>query len=165
MNNVYPPALRSLFPKVNKYLKDATPCIILSVISVIVFFNTASNAFVYDDSVTVVHNSLIKNWKNIHSLFSFHYFMLSGELSYRPVVTLSYFIDYFLWGLNPVGFHLTNIFLHAGNTILFYFFLKRVVKANTSAFIAALLFTTHPVLTEAVNSVSYREDMLAAFFS
>lgn len=150
--------------KMNKYLKDATPCIILSVISVIVFFNTVSNAFVYDDSVTVVHNSLIKNWKNIHSLFSFHYFMLSGELSYRPVVTLSYFIDYFLWGLNPVGFHLTNIFLHAGNTILFYFFLKRVVKANTSAFIAALLFTTHPVLTETLNSVSYREDILAALF-
>lgn len=148
----------------NKYLKDATPCIILSVISIIVFFNTASNAFVYDDSVTVVHNSLIKNWKNIHSIFSFHYFMLSGELSYRPVVTLSYFIDYSLWGLNPAGFHLTNVFLHSGNTIFFYFFLKRVVKTNTSAFITALLFATHPVLTEAVNSVSYREDLLAALF-
>lgn len=148
----------------NKYLKDATPSIVLSVISIIVFLNTVSNAFVYDDSVTIVHNSFIKNWKNIHSIFSFHYFMLSGELSYRPVVTLSYFIDHFLWGLNPAGFHLTNVFLHAGNTILFYFFLKRVVKGNTTAFITALLFTTHPVLTEAVNSVSYREDLLAALF-
>ncbi|MDN3513681.1 MAG: hypothetical protein NG747_04710 [Candidatus Brocadia sp.] len=45
-----------------------------------------------------------------------------------------------------------------------YAFLKLVTKANSAAFISALLFTTHPLLTEAVNSVSYREDLLAAFF-
>ena len=45
-----------------------------------------------------------------------------------------------------------------------YAFLKLVTKANSVAFISALLFTTHPLLTEAVNSVSYREDLLAAFF-
>lgn len=153
-----------LLLKLNHYLKIAAPYLILPALSGIVFLNTLSNTFVYDDSITVVTNNLIKSWHNLHFIFSPHYFILSGELSYRPVVTLSYFIDYFLWGLHPKGFHLTNLFLQSANTLLFYLFLKRVVKRNTGAFIAALLFATHPVLTETVNSISYREDLLAALF-
>ena len=148
----------------NKYFNGIVPYIILAVISLIVFCNTLGNSFVYDDSVTIVNNNLIKNWKNFHTLFSFNYFILSGEMSYRPVVTLTYFIDYSLWGLNPTGFHLTNLLLQAANTLLFYLFLKRVAKSNTLAFFSTLLFTTHPILTETVNSISYREDLLAAPF-
>ncbi|MFN3531179.1 MAG: tetratricopeptide repeat protein [Candidatus Brocadia sp.] len=150
--------------ELNKYLKDAAPYNILAVISAIVFINTLSNTFVYDDSVTIVNNNLIKNWKNFHSIFSFHYFILSGELSYRPLVTLSYFIDYSLWGLNPLGFHLTNILLQTANTVLFYIFLKQVTRVSALAFISTLLFTTHPIITETVNSISYREDLLTALF-
>lgn len=148
----------------NKYFRGVIPHIILAVISVIVFCNTLDNTFVYDDSVTIVKNNLIKNWKNFHTLFSFNYFILFGELSYRPFVTLTYFIDYSLWGLNPTGFHLTNILLHTTNTILFYVFLKRVIKVATLAFFSTLLFTSHPILTETVNSISYREDLLATLF-
>ncbi len=148
----------------NKYFSGIIPHIILAVISVIVFCNTLDNTFVYDDSVTIVKNNLIKNWKNFHTLFSFNYFILSGELSYRPLVTLSYFIDYSLWGANPGGFHLTNLLLQTANTLLFYLFLKRVTKSNTLAFFSTLLFITHPILTETVNSISYREDLLATLF-
>ena len=88
----------------SKYFGGIVPYIILAVISVIVFCNTLDNTFVYDDSVTIVNNNLIKSWKNFHTIFSFNYFILSGELSYRPLVTLSYFIDYSLWGANPGGF-------------------------------------------------------------
>jgi len=148
----------------NKYLSGIVPYIILSVISAIVFCNTLDNTFVYDDSVTIVKNNLIKSWKNFHTLFSFNYFILSGELSYRPLVTLSYFIDYSLWGANPGGFHLTNLLLQTANTLLFYLFLKRVTKSNTLACFSTLLFTAHPILTETVNSISYREDLLTALF-
>jgi tetratricopeptide (TPR) repeat protein len=148
----------------NKYFSGIVPYIILAVIPVIVFCNTLDNTFVYDDSVTIVNNNLIKNWKNFYTLFSFNYFMLSGELSYRPLVTLSYFIDYSLWGATPVGFHLTNLLLQTVNTVLFYIFLKRVTKVNTLAFFSTLLFTTHPILTETVNSISYREDIITALF-
>src|SRR3990170_691012 len=148
----------------SKYFGGIVPYIILAVISVIVFCNTLDNTFVYDDSVTIVNNNLIKSWKNFHTIFSFNYFILSGELSYRPLVTLSYFIDYSLWEANPGGFHLTNLLLQTANTILFYVFLKRVTKVNTLAFFSTLLFTTHPILTETVNSISYREDLLTALF-
>src|SRR3989339_775005 len=148
----------------NKYFNGIVPYIILAVISVIVFCNTLDNTFVYDDSVTIVNNNLIKNWKNFPTLFSFNYFILSGELSYRPLVTLSYFVDYSCWGANPGGFHLTNLLLQMVNTVLFYFFLKQVTKVSTLAFFSALLFTTHPLLTETVNSISYREDLITALF-
>lgn len=164
MNTTHSPVSRCFSTKISKYLKDVAPCIMLAVISAVVFSNTLLNTFVYDDSVTIVNNNLIKGWKNIHSIFSLNYFILSGELSYRPVVTLSYFIDYFLWGLNPAGFHLTSLFLQIANTLLLYVFLKRVTKANMAAFVSAVLFTTHPIITEAVNCISYREDILAAFF-
>ncbi|MCF6153824.1 MAG: tetratricopeptide repeat protein [Candidatus Brocadia sp.] len=164
MSTVRSPAPCYFPTKLNKYLKNIAPYGILAVISVAVFINTLSNTFVYDDSATIVNNNLIKNWKNLHSIFSFHYFILSGELSYRPVVTLSYFIDYFLWGLNPAGFHLTNILIQTANTVLFYVFLKKVTKVETVAFVSTLLFITHPILTETVNSISYREDILAALF-
>lgn len=186
-----------------KYRKNIIPYIILSAISAIIFCNSLGNAFVYDDSVTIVNNTLIKDWRNFSKIFSFNYFILSGELSYRPIVTLSYFIDYSIWGLNPSGFHFTNILLQVCNVLLFYAFLrmiatlggprklaknlalnqsspasnpgykqesdlpegrKRAIKINIFAFVSALLFAAHPILTETVNSVSYREDLLAAFF-
>src|SRR3990167_8900369 len=130
----------------NKYFNGIVPYIILAVILLIVFCNTLGNSFVYDDSVTIVNNNLIKNWKNFHTLFSFNYFILSGEMSYRPVVTLTYFIDYSLWGLNPTGFHLTNLLLQAANTLLFYLFLKRVAKSNTLAFFSKEMAITFPIL-------------------
>lgn len=189
--------------KQKKYRKDTFSYIILSILSVIIFCNSLGNAFVYDDSATIVNNTLIKSWENFYTIFSFNYFILSGELSYRPIVTLSYFIDYSLWGLNPLGFHLTNVLLQVWNTLLFYTLLKRIAalgdcqnlmndlalnrssfasntkwdsdagfpenykqvfKVNIFAFVSALLFATHPILTEAVNSISYREDLFAAFF-
>ncbi|HHT9142816.1 MAG TPA: tetratricopeptide repeat protein [Candidatus Wujingus californicus] len=147
------------------HLKNITPYIILSSISIIVFSNSMNNGFVYDDSVTIVNNCLIKSWNNFHNVFSFNYFILSGELSYRPVVTLTYFIDYFIWGTKSTGFHLTNIFLQLANSLLLYVLIKQITKSSKIALISALLFTTHPVLTETVNSISYREDLLAVFFS
>lgn len=147
-----------------KYFSSIVPYSILAVVSAIVFCNTLDNTFVYDDSVTIVNNTLIKNWKNFHTLFSFNYFILSGELSYRPVVTLTYFIDYSLWGTNPAGFHLTNVLLQIINTLVIYVFLKQVTHAKITAFISSLLFTVHPILTETVNSISYREDLLATLF-
>ena len=162
--NIRPATTLRFITKSYKYLAELSPYIILFVITIIVFCNTLGNAFVYDDSATIVNNTFIKNWKNFHSVFSFNYFILSGELSYRPVVTLTYFIDYSLWCLNPLGFHLTNILLHTLTTILFYIFLKRIINSDTTAFISTIFFAIHPILTETINCISYREDILSALF-
>jgi len=125
-------------------------------------------------------------------IFTSDYFTSSGELSYRPVVTLSYFVDYFFWHLNPLGYHLTNLLLHSLNSVLLFFLFTRLfnvikdepekdsravfpqnpegcisrIQATKKSvpFIASLIFCTYPILTEAVNAVSYREDIMAATF-
>lgn len=88
----------------------------------------------------------------------------SGELSYRPIVTISYFIDYSLWHINPFGYHLTGVILHCLNTILIYILINLTSKNKLLGFISCVIFTIHPCLSEAVNCISYREDLLAAFF-
>jgi len=142
------------------------PVLILVIVcfSQFIYLNSLSNQFVYDDEFTIVTNYFVKTWNNFPLLFNSDYFKLSGELSYRPVVTLSYFIDYTLWKLNPFGFHLTNSLLHTLNSVLLFLLLKRIFNCRATSFAATLIFLCHPVLSEAVNAISYREDLLAATF-
>lgn len=136
----------------------------LIILSFAAYLNALSNTFVFDDVYVISGNYFIRDWKNFWGLFTSKYFAASGELSYRPVVTLSYFVDYSLWHLNPMGYHLTNIVLHTLNSALLFFLVQRMVKNTPVAFLASLFFICHPVLSEAVNAVSYREDILAATF-
>ena len=136
----------------------------LIILSFAAYLNALSNTFVFDDIYVISGNYFIRDWQNIFGLFTSKYFAASGELSYRPVVTLSYFVDYSLWHLNPRGYHLTNIVLHTLNSVLLFFFVQLMVKNTPVAFLASLFFICHPVLSEAVNAVSYREDILAAAF-
>ncbi len=138
--------------------------ILLVVIPILIYINSLQNTFVYDDVFTITDNYFIRDWGNLPNLFTNDYFKYSGEVTYRPVVTLSYFIDYSLWHLNPAGFHLTNILLHAVNVILVYLLVSAVSRSSTTAFLTSILFALHPILTEAVNGVSYREDLFATTF-
>jgi len=144
-------------------LEKILPFIIIF-ISALLYLNTLSNTFVYDDAYVISENYFIKSWGNLPKLFTRDYLPFSGELSYRPVVTLTYFIDYAIWGLNPLGYHLTNIILHTINVFLFYVFTKNIFRNQSLAASSTLLFLSHPILTETVNAVCYREDILASIF-
>jgi len=142
----------------------------ITAISILIYANTLKNGFVYDDEFTIVNNTFIKSYGNLPLLLDkAAYFKRSGEISYRPVVTFTYFLDYALYGLKPLGYHSTNILLHAANGALLYIFLTLLLTPHSPLFISPtfliyLLFLTHPVLTEAVNSISYREDLLTFLF-
>lgn len=138
--------------------------LLISALAVIPFLNSLDNAFVYDDVFTITNNYFIRDWGNFPALFTNDYFNSSGEVTYRPVVTFSYFLDYSIWRLNPIGFHLTNILLHTLCAVLVYLLLSVVGKNCAIPFLSGILFASHPILTEAVNGVSYREDLLAAVF-
>lgn len=154
----------------------------LVLIALVIFLNYANsltNSFVYDDPAVITDSSFIKSWKNFPALFSKSYLspfvkrgvyfstdssIGSGEASYRPVVTLSYFLDYSFWKLNPFGYHLTNIILHILNALLLFIFVDMISKDKRIALLASLFFALHPVNSEAVNVVSFREDLLAFLF-
>lgn len=138
--------------------------ITIAILSFIIYGNTLKNNFTYDDISTVVTNTLIKDISNLPLLVAKNYPELSTELSYRPLVTLTYFMDYLSFGLNPTGYHLMNVLLHIGNGTLLYIFLNSVMKEQIKALLLTLLFVANPILSEAVNSISFREDLLAFFF-
>lgn len=153
--------------------------LIIAVLAIGLYSNTLKNGFVYDDSVTIMNNAFIDDIGNLSKFIGIEeYLILSGERTYRPVVTFTYFLDYAVFGLKPWGYHLTNILLHSINGILVYIFLALFIKptcGNISPFAVSrmfantplplsLLFVAHPILTEAVNAISFREDLLAFFF-
>ncbi len=141
------------------------------------FFNSLFNGFVGDDITLIVTNTFYKDFNNIWRLFESSYFYKSstillgtsadfgsGSVTYRPVDNLTYFFDYMLWGMNPFGFHLTNVIIHAVNVVLIYLVLLQFELSSTEALFACLLFGVHPIQSEAVSAIGYRADVLAAFF-
>jgi protein O-mannosyl-transferase len=91
-----------------------------------------------------------------------------------PVTWLTFAVDHALWGMNPFGYHLTNVLLHAANAALFYFLTLRLLRlglaaASTRAItlgavVAALFFALHPLRVESVAWVTERRDVLSALF-
>ena len=142
------------------------PITILVLVSLVVYFNSLTNRFVYDDYATIVENKYIRHpVTSLPSLFSRSYFNIaSGEASYRPVATLSYFLIYAIGGLNATYYHLFSVLLHTLNVILVYLLADLIIKNRYSALIAGLLFASHPALSEAVDAISYNDDLLSALF-
>ena len=94
--------------------------VLIMIIGFVVYSNSLKDPFIYDDNSNIVKNVFIKDWGNLSELFSSRYFSLAQEKTYRPITTLSYFIDYSLWELNVIGWHVTNIVLHLINALLVY---------------------------------------------
>jgi tetratricopeptide (TPR) repeat protein len=84
--------------------------------------------------------------------------------NWHPLTWLSLELDAQVFGLHPLGFHLTNLLLHLGNTLLLFGLLARMTGAVwRSAFVAAL-FALHPLHVESVAWVSERKDVLSTLF-
>src|SRR5438309_3239659 len=91
---------------------------------------------------------------------------------YIPVTWLSFGLDYVLWGMQPAGYHFTNLLLHAANAVLFYWVARRLraaARPDTSrtalragAAVAALFFAVHPLRAESVAWATERRDVLSA---
>ena len=85
---------------------------------------------------------------------------------YRPLLTLSYALDFSAFGAEPRGYHVVNALLYGGVVCLVYTLARRYFgTASLTAFAAALLFAVHPVHCDAVDTVSGRSELLALAFS
>jgi protein O-mannosyl-transferase len=84
--------------------------------------------------------------------------------NWHPVTWLSLMLDAELFGKGPVGPHLTNLLLHAANTVLLFLLLRRLTAATWRSALVAALFALHPLHVESVAWVTERKDVLSAFF-
>lgn len=142
------------------------PIALVVLLCLVVYYNSLSNGFVYDDFGSIVENKYISQpGRFITSLFNHSYFQIAGlEASYRPVATLSYFLIHAVAKLNPFYYHLASLILHTLNAVLVYWLANLVLQHRLRALAAGLLFACHPALTEAVNCIDFNDDLLATLF-
>ena len=148
------------------------PCLcagLITLLSCAVYLNSLAGEFVWDDVAQVRENPFITDLGNLPHFFSVNlgkYTAFPGfSPYYRPLFLVSYALDYRIWGLNPFGYHLTNIFLHSLCSLLVYAITVRILEDATAAFMAGAIFAVHPIHAEAVAWIAGRADLLAAFFA
>lgn len=133
----------------------------------IAYFNSLHNPFIWDEEEIIVRNPIIKDWHYLKEIFKTNIFGTSIKPGgyYRPMYTLSFMLDYHLWGLNTTGYHIFNITLHILNSLLLCFLFIRLGLGVKIAYLAGILFALYPVNCEAVSLIAARVEPLAAFFS
>ena len=120
------------------------------------------NGFVnFDDPLYVTRNALIQQTTLRGAARVFAEFMVGD---YYPLNALSYVVDFNVWGLEPFGYHLTNLLLHLANVALVYLLVVALRFPRRSALATAVLFGVHPVTTEVVAWVSQRKTLMSVCF-
>jgi len=116
----------------------------------------------FDDPYYIMLNDHIQNgltWKSISWAFTSFYMC-----NWHPLTWLSYMGDYRLFGLNPAGYHLVNLFFHMANALLLFLLLREATEKTWRSFWVAALFALHPLHIESVAWIAERKDVLSAFF-
>lgn len=86
---------------------------------------------------------------------------------WQPLTWLSCSLDHALWGMNPAGWHMTNVLLHTLNTVLLYVLCLRCLRKredSVAALLAALFYALHPLRVEAVAWLATRGYLLCTAF-
>lgn len=136
------------------------------------YWNSLSSPFIYDDELSIVQNRQIRKLWSASVLSPERELPVAG----RPLVNLSFAINYALGGLNVRGYHVGNVAVHLLCGLLVFGVLRRTLElprlasrfASRSivlAFAAALIWTLHPLNTEVVDYLTQRtESMMALFY-
>jgi Flp pilus assembly protein TadD len=126
-----------------------------------VYANSLSNPFMFDDRSIIVRDPRIQQGDWLGLLSGRYWNLPSATRHYRPLVSLSYGIN---WGLSPHpwGFRVLNVLLHAGASTLLFLFALELFGSVWGAAAAGMFFALHPVHTETLNAIVGRADLLVA---
>jgi len=140
--------------------------------TVLVYANSLSGEFVFDDTKQIAGNPSLHSWGNLVRAFtsdvwSFQRGSFTHDIPppyYRPLFTAYLTVNFQLFGLWEPGWHLMNLLVHTGAAVAVFFCVKRLSNDNVIATLAALLFGLHPAHVESVAWISGIPDPLAALF-
>lgn len=158
-------------------MRRAIP-IVVFLAAFLAFLPVLQNDFVdWDDDVLFLNNPDYRGLGIEQISWMFTHAKLGH---YQPITWLTHGLDYCLWGMNPIGYHLSNLIYHAACAVMVYFLAIRVFKiaASHSAFripqsefslrltaaLAALLFALHPLRVESVAWITERRDLVCTLF-
>jgi len=146
----------------------AASLIVLFALAVLPYLNTLFNGFVYDDDTQVLNNPYILNFSHLHAIFTTTVWSYVGKQGltnyYRPIMTLGYLICHELFGMLAYGYHLMNVLLYGGVTLLLFAVTERMFKRRGLAFLAAAVFALEPVHTESVAWIAGVTELELTFF-
>ncbi len=156
----------------NKFISESRALFLIISATVLVYANSLSGAFLFDDTKQIVGNPSLQSWRSVLSAFtsdvwSFQRQTLTADVPppyYRPLFTVYLTLNYKLFGLWEPGWHLLNLLVHTMATVFVYYLLRRLSRDNVIALLAALLFGLHPAHVESVAWISGIPDPLAALF-
>jgi len=131
------------------------------------YYPTLWNPFLSDDmNMRILFRGDTLDWaKILRELWSGWAGLVDADY-YRPFLTYTIVVDSLFWGMNPFGYHLTNLLLHTLNALLVAHIIVRLAGPGKRypALLGALVFAVHPVHPEAVSWIAGRVDVLSAFF-
>jgi len=131
---------------------------VLLALTVAAYVPALQSGFIWDDDRYVTHNPLLGSWDGLREIW----LSPSAMLQYYPLTHTTFWVEYQLWGLAPVGYHLVNVLLHGANAILVWLVLHEV--AAPGAFLAGAVFAVHPVHVESVAWVSELKNVQSGVF-
>jgi Flp pilus assembly protein TadD len=113
--------------------------------------------FLWDDDVLCTANPLIKS---PHGWYQF--WVTNKTPDYFPIMSSAFWLEWRLWGMNPTGYHIVNILLHAVDSLLLWCLLARLKIPGAK--LAAAIFALHPVNAASVAWIAELKNTLSLFF-
>src|SRR2546426_7189055 len=97
--------------------------VLIALVTFAAFLPALQNQLVWDDEENLLGNPHYRGlgWPQLRWMWTTHL----GH--YIPLTWMTLGLDYLLWGMNPLGYHLTNLLLHAANAVVFFFVVRRLL--------------------------------------
>lgn len=141
----------------------------IAMIAFLTYVRILGYLFTATDTLTLIETSRVQSPKDLIGILT-QPLMAGTQFSeatrvYRPISSLSYALDYFVWRLNPFGYHLTDLTLHMLVSVFAFLLMWFLTGGRKGiAWVSAAVFTSHPILVESVPAIARRQDIIAALF-
>jgi tetratricopeptide (TPR) repeat protein len=130
--------------------------VLVVLVCLVTYMPAFRGGFVWDDDSTLTKNIVLRENGLYQSWFA------PKQPNYWPMTWTSYWLEHKFWGLNPAGYHITNILIHTACALLIW---RILIQLNVpAAFAAAIIFAVHPVNVESVAWIAQRKTVLAMLF-
>jgi len=134
------------------------PAASLLVLALAAYAPAFNGAFLWDDDKYIALNETLRSADGLARIWS----TPGATIQYYPLVYSTFWVEYHLWGLKPIGYIVVNTLLHGTNAILLWLVLRRL--GVPGAWLAAAIFAVHPVHVESVAWIQERKNVLSGCF-
>ncbi len=132
--------------------------LVIATATIVAYLPARQAGFVWDDQYYITENLLMGSVDGLMRAW----FVLGSAQQYYPMIHTSFWLEYWLWGMEPGGYHVTNVLFHAANALLLWRVLVRL--SLPGAWLAAAIFALHPVEVETAAWIAERKNLLSTFF-